>query len=210
MAQWATRSLPTSYVHSSYREKAPLDSKLQLKRNFWLFFRQSETTTLRTTTTLTSTSILTPPTSRRKTGHISSDPSSLDQADPTSWDRSGTPRILECIFSGPWNPDRTLDSTSSGPWSPDRILDSTFLGRSVPMLDFTFFDPWNPEDRIPGSTFSGFFKKWANSGLFFLHFRSFQTINTIFTANQCEKCPVHPAYCAGIWTRSLSNKRCLP
>ena len=36
-----------------------------------------------------------------------------------------------------------------------------------------------------------FFKKWANPGLFFVYFWSFQTNNTIFTANQCEKmsCP---------------------
>ena len=35
-------------------------------------------------------------------------------------------------------------------------------------------------------------KKWANPGLFFLYFRSFQTNNTIFTTNQCgkmSKCP---------------------
>ena len=36
-----------------------------------------------------------------------------------------------------------------------------------------------------------FFKKWANPGLFFVYFWSFQTNNTIFTTNQCEKmsCP---------------------
>ena len=36
-----------------------------------------------------------------------------------------------------------------------------------------------------------FFFKWANLGLFFVYFRSFQTNNTIFTTNQCEKmsCP---------------------
>ena len=33
------------------------------------------------------------------------------------------------------------------------------------------------------------FLKWANPGLFFVYFRSFQTNNTIFTTNQCEKCP---------------------
>ena len=31
------------------------------------------------------------------------------------------------------------------------------------------------------------FFKWANPGLFFLYFQSFQTNNTIFTTNQCEK-----------------------
>ena len=30
-------------------------------------------------------------------------------------------------------------------------------------------------------------KKWANSGLFFVYFWSFQTSNTIFTTNECEK-----------------------
>ena len=36
-----------------------------------------------------------------------------------------------------------------------------------------------------------FLKKWATPGLFFVYFRSFQTNNTIFTTNQCEKtsCP---------------------
>ena len=34
---------------------------------------------------------------------------------------------------------------------------------------------------------SFFKKKWANPGLFFVYFRSFQTNNTIFTTNQCEK-----------------------
>ena len=34
-----------------------------------------------------------------------------------------------------------------------------------------------------------FLKNWANPGLFFVYFWSFQTNNTIFTTNQCEKCP---------------------
>ena len=36
-----------------------------------------------------------------------------------------------------------------------------------------------------------FVKKWANPGLFFIYFRSFQTNNTIFTTYQCDKmyCP---------------------
>ena len=33
------------------------------------------------------------------------------------------------------------------------------------------------------------FKQWANPGLFFVYFWSFQVNNTIFTTNQCEKCP---------------------
>ena len=32
-----------------------------------------------------------------------------------------------------------------------------------------------------------FFLKWANSGLFFAYFWSFQTNNTNFTTNQCKK-----------------------
>ena len=34
-----------------------------------------------------------------------------------------------------------------------------------------------------------FYKKWANPGLFLFIFGLFQTNNTIFTTNQCEKCP---------------------
>ena len=35
-----------------------------------------------------------------------------------------------------------------------------------------------------------FFKKWANPGLFFVHFQPFQkNIISIFTTNICEKCP---------------------
>ena len=32
-----------------------------------------------------------------------------------------------------------------------------------------------------------FFEKWANGGLFLIYFWSFQTSNTLFTTNQCEK-----------------------
>ena len=39
----------------------------------------------------------------------------------------------------------------------------------------------------PTTAFVGFLKKWANPGLFFVYFRSFQTNITIFTI--CEKCP---------------------
>ena len=34
-----------------------------------------------------------------------------------------------------------------------------------------------------------FFFQWANAGLFFVYFWSFQTNITIFATNQCEKCP---------------------
>ena len=37
------------------------------------------------------------------------------------------------------------------------------------------------------SILSTFFKKLTNPGLFFIYFWSFQTNNTIFTANRCEK-----------------------
>ena len=49
---------------------------------------------------------------------------------------------------------------------------------------------------------SYFFKKWANLGLFFVYFRYFQTNNTIFTTNQCEKmsCP------SSIWRQDLNNQ----
>ena len=43
-----------------------------------------------------------------------------------------------------------------------------------------------------------FSKKWANPGLFFIYFQSFQTnINTIFTINQCEKMSM----ASSIWYR---------
>ena len=40
------------------------------------------------------------------------------------------------------------------------------------------------------TNYTPYFKKWANPGLFFIYFWSFQTnIITIFTTNKCEKCP---------------------
>ena len=55
------------------------------------------------------------------------------------------------------------------------------------------------------------FKIWANPGLFFVfYFRSFQTNNTIFTTNECEKCHVHPVSGAGIRTHDLWNVSLLP
>ena len=45
------------------------------------------------------------------------------------------------------------------------------------------------QSTVTRSCFCIFLKKWANPGLFFVYFRSFQTNNTIFTTNQCEKCP---------------------
>ena len=49
-----------------------------------------------------------------------------------------------------------------------------------------------------------FFKKWANPGLFFVYFWSFQTNITIFTTN------VHPLYGAGIRTHNLWNVSLFP
>ena len=43
-------------------------------------------------------------------------------------------------------------------------------------------------------------KKWANPGLFFVSFWSFQTNITIFTTNICEKCP------SSIWCRDLNPR----
>ena len=48
-----------------------------------------------------------------------------------------------------------------------------------------------------------FFKKWANPGLFFVYFQSFQTnMITIFTTDQCEKmsCP------SSIWRRDSNTQ----
>ena len=39
--------------------------------------------------------------------------------------------------------------------------------------------------------FEQLFKKWANPGLFFYLFSSFQTHITIFTTNKCEKMSIH-------------------
>ena len=44
----------------------------------------------------------------------------------------------------------------------------------------------------------------------FIYIRSFQTNNTIFTTNQCEKGHVHPVYHAGIRTHDLQNMILLP
>ena len=46
-----------------------------------------------------------------------------------------------------------------------------------------------------------FLKKWANPGLFFVYFRSFQANITIFTTNMWKN--VHPVYSAGIRTHDL-------
>ena len=54
------------------------------------------------------------------------------------------------------------------------------------------------------------FKNWANPGLFFAYFRSFQTNNTIFTTNECKKCHVHPVSGARIRTHDLWNVSLLP
>ena len=44
---------------------------------------------------------------------------------------------------------------------------------------------------LKSSLLQQFLKKWAIPGLFFVYFRLFQTNNTIFTTNECEKmsCP---------------------
>ena len=52
------------------------------------------------------------------------------------------------------------------------------------------------------------FFKCANPGYFFVNFSSFQTNNTIFTTNQCEK--MSWPYGAGIRTHNLSNMSRLP
>ena len=49
-------------------------------------------------------------------------------------------------------------------------------------------------ENLNCTLFASFFKKWANPGLFFVYFRSFQINNTIFTTNQCEKMSIqYPA-----------------
>ena len=53
-----------------------------------------------------------------------------------------------------------------------------------------------------------FLKKWTNPGL--VHFRSFQTNISIFTANHEKKCQFHPAYGTGIQNHDLFNMSCIP
>ena len=54
-----------------------------------------------------------------------------------------------------------------------------------------------------------FLKEWANPGPFFVYFRSFQTNNTIFTTNQCEKMPIVqctvPGFEPTFWTRVVTH-----
>ena len=61
----------------------------------------------------------------------------------------------------------------------DRLFDSPTVRW---MLTFPYFNIL-PNLRSTES----FFLKWANLGLFFAYFRSFQTNTTIFTTNICEK-----------------------
>ena len=48
-----------------------------------------------------------------------------------------------------------------------------------------------------------YFQKWANPGLFFIYFQSFQTNNTIL--QQINAKNVYPVYGAQIWTHNLLN-----
>ena len=50
------------------------------------------------------------------------------------------------------------------------------------------------------------FFKWANPGLFFIYFLTYQTNNTILQQINVKKCPnVHPGNGAGIRTHNISN-----
>ena len=53
-------------------------------------------------------------------------------------------------------------------------------------------------------------KNRPNPASFLFIFSLFQTNNTIFTTNQCEKCHVHPVSSAGIRTHDLWNVSLLP
>ena len=48
---------------------------------------------------------------------------------------------------------------------------------------------FGPKQQIHELNFECFFKKMGQPGLFFVYFRSYQTNFTIFTTNNCEKCP---------------------
>ena len=54
-----------------------------------------------------------------------------------------------------------------------------------------------------------FFQKMGQPWPIFLFIFGLFKNNTIFTTNQCEKCPnFHPVYGAGIQTHNLSNVSC--
>ena len=68
---------------------------------------------------------------------------------------------------------------------------------SLSLLSLYFFQSWLLE--LCNSSFF----KWANPGLFFIYFWSFQTNKTIFTTIQCEKFHIHSVNGAGIRTHDL-------
>ena len=65
---------------------------------------------------------------------------------------------------------------------------------TVVVLNWSVWSPSAPTIRvwIPLKSTVAFFQmffKWVNPGLFFVYFQSFHSNITIFTTNQCEKCP---------------------
>ena len=64
------------------------------------------------------------------------------------------------------------------------VMDAFLLGITSLISSYVFAKLQRKLDHL--KTFGGFFKKWANAGLFFIYFWSFQTNNTIFTTNICE------------------------
>ena len=113
-----------------------------------------------------------------------------------------------------------LTSLVTASWSPTGILWSTFFTCSViwkrkTEVAFKSKLCWFADDNdaqliilqamhIPliveecgakfvlGPKVNYFYKKWAIHGPFLFIFGLFQTNNTFFTTNQCEKCSVHP------------------
>ena len=55
------------------------------------------------------------------------------------------------------------------------------------MALYSFALIWAQKINNNNGHLSTFVKKWANHGLFFVYFRSFQTNFTIFTMNKCEE-----------------------
>ena len=68
-------------------------------------------------------------------------------------------------------------------------------------IDQAMWSPLNMDQPLPLLlVVSRHINNGHNPGLFFIYFRSFQTNNTIFATNQCEKMSI-----AGIRTHNLSS-----
>ena len=93
-----------------------------------------------------------------------------------------------CRFQQESNSDRRNRRRAHWPLDPVVVVIELQMKLNIPKMLFVI---------ILSKCF--FLKKWANPGLFFVYFQSFQTnIITIFTTNICEKCP------SSIWCQNLN------